>query len=202
MMGTMTGMTIKSISRYCSEILQNDKCKNLPFHNYTHTQEVIDNVFLISDALGIQPDEVKLIAIAACFHDTGFSVTYEGHEEVSKNLAATYLAKTKCTRSEIERVCSYIEATAMPQTPHDIHARILCDADLFHLGTPDFLFKNLLLRKEWELFCDTAMTDGEWQLLNIKFLEEHRFKTTYGKEVLEKGKQENLIKLKQLIRIK
>jgi uncharacterized protein len=69
----MTAMTIKSITRYCSDILQNDKCKHLPFHNFEHTQEVIDNVFLIADALGIPPKEADLIAIVACFHDTGYS---------------------------------------------------------------------------------------------------------------------------------
>jgi hypothetical protein len=46
------------------------------------------------------------------------------------------------------------------------------------------------------------MTDEEWQLFNIKFLEGQQFKTAYGKDVLEKGKQENLNKLKELIRIK
>ena len=198
----MTAMTIKSITKYCSDILQNDKCKNLPFHNFAHTQEVIDNVFMISNAIGLETKEVDFIAIAACFHDTGFSETYEGHEEVSKRLAAQYLAKTNCSMAEIDRVCSYIEATKMPQNPNDIYAEVLCDADLFHLGTSNFIYMNLLLRKEWELFCDTVMTDEEWQMLNIRFLEEHRFKTAYGKEVLEKGKQENLSKLKQLIRIK
>ena len=188
--------------RYCSDILYNDKCKNLPFHNFAHTQEVVDNVLLISDAIGIQPKETESIAIAACFHDTGFSETYEGHEEVSKRFATQYLTKAGCSQTEIEMIRSCIDATKMPQNPNDIYAEVLCDADLFHLGTTNFLYRNLLLRKEWELFCDIVMTDSEWQLLNIKFLEEHRFKTAYGMEVLEKGKQENLNKLKQLIRIK
>lgn len=26
---------------------------------------------------------------------------------------------------------------------------------------------NQLLRKEWELFCNTVMTDHEWQTINI-----------------------------------
>ena len=187
----MTALTIKSITRYCSDILHSDNCKNLPFHNFAHTQEVIDNVFLISDAIGIRPKEADFIAIAACFHDTGFSEVYYGHEEVSKQIAAKYLEKANC-----------IKATKMPQDPHDIFADVLCDADLFHLGTTNFLYRNMLLRKEWELFCDIIMTDVEWLLFNIKFLEEHQFKTAYGKEVLERGKQENLNKLKQLLRIK
>ena len=193
-------MTIKNITGNCSNILHSDKCVSLPFHNFAHTQEVIDNVFLISNAIGIQPEEADLIAIAACFHDTGFSENYEGHEEVSKRLAAQYMEKANFTKTEIERVLSCIDATKIPQNPHDIYAEILCDADLFHLGTPNFFYRNMLLRKEWELFRGIVMTDDAWLLHNIKFLEAHQFKTSYGKEILEQGKQENLNKLKQLIR--
>ncbi|TYB74274.1 HD domain-containing protein [Bizionia myxarmorum] len=195
-------MTIKSITRYCSDILHNNKCKNLPLHNFVHNQEVIDNVFLISNAIRIWPKEIDYIVIAACFHDTGFSKTYKNYEATSKRIAAQYLAKAKYNNEEIDKVCSYIEATKMPQDPQDIYAKVLCNAILFHLGTTDFWYKNLLLRKEWELFDGIVMVDSEWQMLNIKFLEAHRFKTDYGKEVLEKGKQENLNKLKQLIRIR
>jgi predicted metal-dependent HD superfamily phosphohydrolase len=192
----MTAMTIKNITNYCSAILQSDKCNNLPFHNFAHTQEVIENAYLISDAMGIQTEEVDLIVVAACFHDTGFSETYEGHEEVSKRLAAQYMEKVNCTNGEIDFILSCINATKMPQNPHDIYAEILCDADLFHLGTPNFFYRNTLLRKEWEQFRGIVMTDSAWQLHNIAFLEEHEFKTSYGKEILEKGKQENLEKLK------
>ena len=193
-------MEIESIAKYCSDILQNDHSKNLPFHNFAHTQEVVDNVQLISDAIGIHPKEAKFIAIAACFHDTGFSETYQGHEEVSKRLATQYLSKANCSQTEIEMVLSCIDATKMPQNPTDIYAEVLSDADLFHLGTTNFWYRNLLLRKEWELFYNIKMSDSEWHFRNIEFLEGHRFKTPYGKEVLERGKQENLKKLKQLIR--
>ncbi len=116
-------MTIKSTTKYCSDILRNDKCKNLPFHNFAHTQEVVDNVLLISEAIGLSAKETEFIVIAACFHDTGFSETYEGHEEVSKRLAAHYLAKVNCTKSEIDRVRSCIDATKMPQNSTDILCR-------------------------------------------------------------------------------
>ena len=198
----MKNMTIENIVNHCSHILQNGKCKDLPYHNFAHTQEVIDKVYLISNAMGIQPKEADFILIAACFHDTGFSEAYDGHEEASKRLAEQYLATANYSKSEIDRICSYIGATKMPQNPPDIYAKILCDADLFHLGTTDFWQRSLLLRKEWELFYGLVMTDSEWKLFNIKFLEEHQFKTSYGKEVLEKGEQENLNKLKQLLQIK
>lgn len=147
----MTAMTIESITTYCSDILQTDKCKQLPFHNFTHTHthEVIDNVFLLANAIGVLPKAADIIAIAACFHDTGYSEIYNGHEDVSKRLATEYLKKTQYSEVEIDRVCACIEATKLPQNPNYIYAEVLCDADVFHLGTSNFLYRNWLLRKEW-----------------------------------------------------
>lgn len=194
-------LTIKDITKHCFYILSIDKFRKLPFHNVVHTQEVIDNVLLISDAIGLGKKEVELILTAACFHDTGFSETYHGHEEVSKRFASQYLLKANYPLAKIERILSYIDGTKMPQKPNDRYAAVLCDADLFHLGTNNFSYRNQLLRKEWELFLNIRMSDEEWAMENIKFLEQHRFKTFYGKDILELGKQENLNKLKQLIRL-
>lgn len=95
------------------------------------------------------------------------------------------MKKAGCSEVEIDRICACIEATKLPQNPNDMYAEVLCDADFFHLGTSNFLYRNLLLRKEWELFCNIVMTDEERQLFNIKFLEGRQFKTDYGKDVLE-----------------
>ena len=94
-------------------MLQNTKCKQLPFHNFAHTQEVIDNVFLIADTIKLSTKEADFIAIAACFHDTAYSEIYNGHEEVSKRIATAYLEKADYSKVEIERVCDCIEATKM-----------------------------------------------------------------------------------------
>ena len=72
----MVAIIIKSTAEYCPNILHSDKFNNLPFHNFAHTQEVIENVFLISDTMRIEPEEVDFIAIADCSHNTGFSETY------------------------------------------------------------------------------------------------------------------------------
>ncbi len=195
-------MTIKSVTSYCSDLLQGAQFKNLPYHNFDHTQEVIDSVLIISNALGISKKEVEVMVIAACFHDTGFSETYHGHEEVSKRLAYDYLSKAKYKEDKIDSICACISATKLPQKPQDIFEAVLCDADMFHLGSTHFFYRNLLLRKEWELCCNLKMSNEEWEMNTIKFLENHSFKTSYGKTILEQGKQENLTKLKQLIRLK
>ena len=72
-----------------------------------------------------------------------------------------------------------------------MYSAVLCDADVFHIGTPDFFFKKLLLRREWNLQGIMKVTDIEWHKLNRKFIHDHHFQTKYGQEVLEAGKREN-----------
>jgi len=193
-------MITKRVLQYCSDILQNSKCRELPFHNLTHTQEVVDNVLNIANKMERETNEIEILVISSSFHDIGYSETYNNHEEFSKKIAFKYLTEAHYPKEKIEIVLSCIDATKTPQKPSNILGEILCDADLFHIGSPNFLFRNLLLKEEWEMFCDLKVTEPEWLKNNIKFLDEHRFKTNYGKEFLERGKQENLHKLKQLFK--
>jgi hypothetical protein len=99
----------------------------------------------------------------------------------------------------LSTVLSCIEATRIPQNCPDSYAAVLCDADIFHLGTTDFFFKKLLLRREWDLQGIMRVEDIEWHKLNRNFLYNHHFKTKYGKEVLEPGKRENVKKVKYIL---
>lgn len=195
----MTITIIKKVSGYCTDILRNESFKNLPFHNLAHTLEVVAHAALISNVEGLGPGDTELVIIAAYFHDIGYSRSYRGHEDIGKEIAYHYLSKEKYPVEKINLILSCIEATKMPQQPQNKYAGILCDADMFHIGASNFIHRNLLLRKEWELCCNQYYTDAEWYLLNLKFLEGHTFITSYGKQVLENGKQKNLSKLKQLI---
>ncbi len=76
---------------------------------------------------------------------------------------------------------------------------MLCDADLIHVGTSSFFYKNPLLRKEWSVYFNYHINDFEWHLINKEFLENHYFWATYGKNILEKGKNNNLEKLIKIL---
>jgi predicted metal-dependent HD superfamily phosphohydrolase len=191
---------MKEIEDYCRLLLAGSRCEQLPFHNIKHTEEVVRNVKIISKELHYSDAEIELIQVAAWFHDTGFIRAYKGHEKVSVRLASEFLMKQGWEKTIVDRVCSCIEATAMLQQPKDCYEAVLCDADMYHISTPEFFYRKLLLRKEWELFCNIKVTDMEWHELNLKFLEEHQFKTVYGQEFLKKGQQENIHKVKHLIK--
>ena len=140
-MDAMTTTMISSVAAFCTDLLTTSKCKELPFHNLEHTKEVVQNVKYLCAAMDINEQDTEVLLIAAWFHDTGFSMTYKGHEDQSKFIATTFLKEQKANKSFINKVCNCIDATKMPQRPTNVLAKVLCDADLFHLGTTNFLYK-------------------------------------------------------------
>ncbi len=190
---------ILKVSNYCSSILLNDKCAILPFHNLEHTKEVVSNVYVISKFLEFTEQEMEPIIIAAWFHDTGHSEIYQGHESVSKRSAEGFLRIEGYPKDKIATVLNCIEATKMPQSCTDKYSAVLCDADIFHIGTNNFFFKKLLLRREWDIKGIMQVSDLDWHRLNLKFLCDHHFKTLYGKEILKPVKLENEEKVKYIL---
>jgi hypothetical protein len=83
----------------------------------------------------------------------------------------------------------------MPQTPDTPLEELICDADLFHLGTDAFDEKNRMLREELNEFGDNHVSKKDWRKINIRFLERHHYFTSYGKEKLEPIKQQHLADL-------
>lgn len=191
---------IEKVKKYCTLLLSGPEIKKMPFHNLKHTQEVVHNVKCITTEMGLTVDETEILIVAAWFHDTGFTKTYKNHEEASKEIAIKFLKETNLNQKKIEQICSCIEATKMPQKPITELEKILCDADIFHTSNLNFYYRKLLLKREWEIYFDMKTTDKEWHLLNLDFLENFNFKSNYGKKFLEAGKQENVKRVKQILK--
>ncbi|MEH0154070.1 HD domain-containing protein [Limibacter armeniacum] len=179
-------------------LLKHGRCKEFPFHNWVHTNEVVRNVKTILRQQHIPESEAEPLIIAAWMHDIGFVVTYQQHEVVSCQLAERFLVLFDYPTHKLELVLTCIRATQIPQKPEHPLAEILCDADLFHLGTADFTHRNALLRQEWEKELGKSFSEDEWQELNLIFLQQHQYFTAYGKDCLQEGKQQNIYKLSNL----
>ena len=189
---------LEAVSKYCRKLLGASNITKLPFYNLRHTEEVVKNAKVIAQRCQFPEDEIEPILIAAWFHDTGFKETYFGHEEISKKFAANFLEENGYCRDKQEIVLSCIEATKMPQSLKNRYDEVLADADIFHIVTTDFFFKKLLLRREWELVLQKTYTDQEWHELNLKFLEQNHFFTSYCKGKI--GKQKNLDKIRTILK--
>ncbi len=115
------------------------------------------------------------------------------------HIAEEFLRNRNFDNGVISSVINYIAATRMPQEPHNILEKIICDADFAHLASIAYLPKISLLRKEWSYFLGMNFLDEEWKTLNITFLSNHSYHTNFGKTIMEKYKLNNLLLLEETL---
>ncbi len=189
--------SLQEIKNEVLELLGNKLAPSLHFHSLDHTKLVYLNVQEIINNIEINQIDCYLVKVAALFHDTGFLKVYSGHEEESCLIAQERLPKYGFNIEDIFKICGMIMATKIPQSPKTILEKILCDADLMYLGTSQFKDIGDKLHLELnETFGEMTLKD--WDSIQVRFLENHHFHTSYCIEKYSPVKQknlENLIKL-------
>jgi len=161
------------------------------YHNIDHTLEVVEASEVIGRHCKLTDRDLEIVIIAAWFHDTGYFLGCENHEEASSNIAKQYLQNENIDSSYIHQVVNCILSTKLPQKPRTILEQIICDADLVHLASDQFLEKSKLLLHELKL-QNRGMSDKMWLILSKEFIETHKYHTQYGKNVLFPGLKNNL----------
>lgn len=177
--------------RFIWEKLHRELPSNLPYHNIEHIGDVFNSAMNIAAHERVTPEEVRLIRIAALFHDSGLTVTHKQHEEKGCEIAMEVLPSFGFTQDQLQLICGMIMATMVPQTPHTLLERILCDADLDYLGRDDFHTTGEKLHSELREI-GAVKTDREWDLIQKAFLENHEYHTAYSKANREDVKQKHL----------
>jgi uncharacterized protein len=191
----MTSELIESVKLHCQTLMEHSRCKMLPFHNWQHTKDVVKNATFIAEHEKISKNTVEAIIVASYFHDIGNIKCSEGHEQLSCDYADVFLASIGVSISRITTIQNIISATKMPQRPVTIAQKVICDADLAHLGKKNFMLKNTSLRKEWEQHCNTSFSDEQWRAMNVQFLKNHSFHTAFAKAHFAKQKVANIERL-------
>jgi len=170
--------------------------KDLVYHNFQHTQLVVQHAAEIAAHHHLQEDELLILFTAAWFHDAGHLIHIaDNHESISIALMKDYCSKRNIDAALIDQVAECIAATRLPQSPHSPAAEILCDADLYHLGTEDFLRINDLVKKEIE--SREKIELHNWDQSALSFLQSHQYYTSYCIALLNAGKEININLLKQ-----
>lgn len=170
---------------------------NLFYHNIEHVREVLERTKRIANHYQLDDRNFYLVCAAACFHDTGYLVTdHAVHEQKSAELAGSFLTSIGVDEEAIAIIEKCIMASHMPQMPETLLEKILCDADLFNLGTDDFKEKTRQLKKEEEAFRQQKINGLDWRSETIQMLEKHQFHTDYCQLLLNAAKAENLERIK------
>ncbi len=170
-----------------------------PYHSVEHTLDVHGAALRIAKNEGVEGEDLDVLLTAALFHDSGFLVMPDAHEQGSCLLARQHLPRFGYPPSQVERVCNLILSTRIPQNAHDPLSRILCDADLDYLGREDFfLVGDRLFR---ELMVHGGVTDRRaWNLLQEAFLAGHHYLTQTSIALREPVKQRHLREVRQWLR--
>ncbi|MES1215168.1 MAG: HD domain-containing protein [Bacteroidota bacterium] len=162
------------------------------YHGLHHTIDVLDQAERIAIEEGvIDADDILILKVACLYHDIGFLVAYNGHEEEGCVMAKEELPGFDFSDQQIETICRIIMATKIPQTPLSHMEKIICDADLDYLGRPDFFLISRSLF--WEMKArDYIKDEKEWDLLQTRFIASHSYFTLANQNLREKQKQEHL----------
>ena len=119
---------------------------------------------------------------------------------MSAEIASKFLREKNYPEEKTLKVIGCINATKYPCNPGNLLEEIICDADLYHIGTKDYEDKSDLLRVEWEKSKDKIYTELEWLKLNIDFLTNHKFFTKFAKKNLEETKLNSILSLQKAYR--
>ncbi len=170
-----------------------DQNKDEPFlyHNLHHTEKVVYAADKIAKHYALAEEDYLVVIVSAWFHDVGYFEDTARHEEKSVAQAQRFLRQEKVDENIINRVSSCIMATRMPQQPKNLVEQILCDADLFHLGTQEFDKSNRMIREECNILFRKHFTKRDWGKRAIQLLESHHYHTDYAKQILNAGKKKN-----------
>ena len=162
------------------------------YHDVNHTREVVQSIIEIGIGEKLSEDELEMIQIAAWFHDVGYIEKTDGHEKVSVEYARNFLTELQYPSDKIEIIIGAILATKVPQKPNNKFDKILCDADLFHLGKELFFNRIDRYRVEYENYLGHKLSERDWLVKTIDFVKDQNFYTDYAQRNFNNQKNENL----------
>lgn len=181
------------VTRFLNEKLH----PNFVYHNLAHTQRVVSKTKEIIESSDVSSKERDQLIVAAWFHDTGFTVSPENHEEESVKIAEKFLNENGVSEDDIRSISEIILATKMERQPSSTLEGYIRDADAAHIASKSYNDYAALLKKEWELTENRIISKEEWIDININFLQKHSFYSDFAIKNWEQRKSKNLASLLQ-----
>lgn len=192
----------KKTEAYVTEMFNKHQPENLAFHNLEHTETVVKKVNEIAGHYNLSEEDMSVVYIGAWFHDTGYIFEKpENHEIKSVELMKIFLTEQNVAEEIIAKTEKCIMATRAPRKPGDLTSEILCDADTYQFGIKaEFKRTNKLAYQESLELSNFKLTKKEFDEGTVKLLSEHKYYTSYCKDLLNDVKKENIKKVKKAVK--
>ena len=177
--------------RYIIKTLEQRLSDNLYYHSIGHTKDVVKAVERLAPLENVTDEGLFLLKSAASYHDAGFVEKYEHNEEIGARMAAEVLPSFGYTEKHIGQIKELIFVTEIPHKPKNKLEEIICDADLDYLGRDDFHMIADRLRRELKEHGKIE-NDRQWDEIQVKFLNMHKYFTKTAQETRSVKKAQNL----------
>ncbi len=200
-MGKISAEILKEAGDYVTKILEEKLPADILFHDLAHTQYVVEGVEEIGRKSGLNEDDLNRAKLCAWFHDVGFAVDPQNHEEEGIKIMTEFLSSKGVEENILIHVKNCILATQMPQQPKDLVSKVMCDADLRHLTENDYFERIELLRKEWINLTGENFGKTKFYKYSVKFFKNHNYHTEYAQKEYQSKKDKNFQQLKKEIYI-
>jgi len=180
---------------YAHKRLTDELLHCLHYHNVYHSfGEVLLAVLFLANQVGIVESDLQLLKVAAAFHDIGWVVQGNGHENIGVEICSHILPAFSFSGMHIYRNSGMIPATRLLQTPQNELEEILADADMFTLGSDDFWPRNSDLRYEIEALGE-IVSDKEAYQSQLDFLKIYQYHTIAAQKARDHQKKEYIAEL-------
>lgn len=188
---------IKKSEDYVNQYLKNNLPSNFIYHNFSHTENVVERIKEISQSYDeLSEVDKEALLIAGWFHDIGYAVSSENHEAESQKITKAFLKNEDYDTEKVEQILKLIQTTKVGETPESLPEKIIKDADCGHFASDDFEDVSELLRQEFKMVKKQNFNVNEWIDENLKVLtEKHQFYTDYARSHWQDKKQENILNL-------
>jgi len=171
------------------------------YHNFNHTSRVVNATEKLIDSEKLSKDEETALLLAAWFHDTGYIVGNDKHEEKSVGFLKDFTAKNHVSKEITSLAENLILVTDFHRQPENVLEYIIRDADCSHFADKNYLAISESLKDEWEFTLNRKLTDLEWAIENRDMLARcHRFFTDHAKKKWQKQKDVNISLIQERIR--
>ncbi|MCB0330626.1 MAG: HD domain-containing protein [Bdellovibrionales bacterium] len=178
------------------------------YHNESHTLDVMRESILFASVDGLPEEEMEVLAIAAAWHDVGFTKSPIDHEKTGAAMFKSHFERERFPEVEgehVETIMQMILDTKVQIIAHGAGAqqfarthlsRYLLDADLSNLGRTDFFdcFERLM--------NESSATRFDFHVAALGLMSRHRWNTDVAERMrLEqemRNAQELVLRIKQL----
>jgi uncharacterized protein len=189
-------MDIKEIKKIIGRKYEEEEPKEISYHGFHHVLAVLKSCNEHIERLNINPKDAHLLRVAALLHDVGILSSYDDHEAESIKFAKKNLPVWGYGKEDIKKICEMILATKLPQEPKNVLDEIICDADLDYLGKRKFYEIGETLFEEFKAY-GVVSNEEQWDQLQIRFLEKHKYHTGFAKKYRQPKKQKRISEIKE-----